>query len=799
MSLDNYSALIEQLKPLLMEENFQEIFLQLTENETNATRFQLKMELNRLVSPCNRVIDLRDSSTLPCTGITLGQLRHYIDEPAKQDLRAAMALYRNKYTVGVYEYVLEAHQLRQQQSLKSARLAEAAPASVMVPGVVLGHYINRAEERMNYSIRIAVSQPGTDEIRGLTTDLSISGARIRLIANPPIDLQQPLKVKLLELSEEYYYPDLQQGVEYQIVDSYTQGQYTWLRLKRIGGTVVLGEMLAKLIRGYKLRYKLDVNEVLLTATGLGFERHYLPHLPQLPLYFNRQTNAISHMLHSRDNQQIVHYFHDENDVNQLPNMLTPARLSALFSHTDNPDHSYFFSFTYNAQGSLFFYSATLAELKANGMLPLFLGFAASKPSWRVFRLVADEIDHACSYRRATLPGDEAKYSALVEQQLAQFSHLLQLIDLTNDDARAMYQTWYDGSNVNALKVFGQQRLSTHHIKPVSMQFSERRQEARFAFKTLVNVSQGDVTASGMTADFSSRGMQIILDNPEQFMPNKPLLLSLPKLQTLAENTQLENLPYRLIRTRKNGVTLHLAAIIGHDPHVGVEFLNKLIIHNREKLAQLTESNSEIKELADGLKNLLLRKLYCVPYFVEKTTKSAQIAYLGVGTERDEISDIFAASSTETLQYNLAPLLKNDFFKRGILEPIRSMKPMQDMDFIEVFIQLIRKPQGKFDIKCVPANEFTDTKAVVHFIHQSKIIGRFIALRLYRGATEKPDIGYLRRELEYVMIHANHRAKQLEEQLWRIIGVGELLDITQEVELRYPVLHQQTAQESSDLN
>lgn len=50
------------------------------------------------------------------------------------------------------------------------------------------------------------------------------------------------------------------------------------------------------------------------------------------------------------------------------------------------------------------------------------------------------------------------------------------------------------------------------------------------------------------------------------------------------------------------------------------------------------------------------------------------------------------------------------------------------------------------------------------------------------------MNYLRRELEYINIHANHKAKQLEEQLWRVIGVGELLDITQEVELRYPVLH-----------
>ncbi|MBW3531481.1 PilZ domain-containing protein [Shewanella sp. NKUCC06_TVS] len=789
MSLDNHSALIEQLKPLLMEPNFQEIFQQLTIDETNSTRFLVKMELSRLASPCTRIIDLRDKSELPCVEVMLGQQRHFLDEPAKNSMHEAMSLFRNQYTLGVYEYVLNAHQQRRlklRQNVTQVEAAESEP--FMVPGVVLGSYFNRTEERMNYSIRIAASQTSRGEVQGITADLSVGGARIRLAANHPFDLDHPLKIKLLELSEEFYYPDLQLGVDYEVVDSQTNGEYIWLRLKRIGGSEALSEMLGNLIRGYKLRYKVDVNDVIVTASGLGFERHYLPHLPHLPLYFNTQTQGLSHMLLSRDNQQIVNYFQDENDVSQLPAMLTPSRLSALLNHPENPDHGLFFSFTYNAQGCLYFYSATLAELKAKGMMPLFLGFASTKPSWRIFKVTQDKIYHDKGYRRATLPGDEAKFSPLVEQQLSQFSHLLQLIEISNEDTRGHYKAWQDDSNANALKTFGQQRLTTNQIKLVSMQFSERRQEARFAFKTLVNVTQDKHKATGITLDISSRGMQLTLDNPADFSSNKPLLLSFPKLQTIAGKTQLDNLPYRLVRTRKNGVTLHLTAVMGHTPHVGVEFLNKLIAHNKEKLEQLTENNSEIKELADGLKNILMHDLHSVPYFVEKTTKSAQVACLGVGTQQDEISDIFAAGTSDTLQYNLAPLLKDGFFKRDILEPIRQMKPQQDMDFIEVFIQLIRQSRGKIFLKCTLATEIGGVEAQITFINQSKALGRFLALRIYRGATEKPDMNYLRRELEYINIHANHKAKQLEEQLWRVIGVGELLDITQEVELRYPVLH-----------
>ena len=789
MSLDNHNAIIEQLKPLVMEPNFLEIFQQLTIDESNSTRFLLKMELNRLASPCTRIIDFRDKSELPCTEVQLGQQRHFLDEPAKHSLHQAISLFRNQYTLGVYEHVLAAHQQRRQKLRQSAPQIEIVePEPFIVPGVVLGSYFNRAEERMNYSIRISASQ-GRSEVIGITTDLSIGGARIRIAANHPFNLDLPLKIKLLELSEEFYFPDLQLGVDYGIVDSQTNSEYIWLRLQRISGSEALAEMLGNLIRGYKLRYKIDVNDVVVTASGLGFERHFLPHLPHLPLYFNTQTQALSHMLLSRDNQQIMHYFQDENDISQIPSMLTSERLSALFNHPQNPDHGLFFSFTYNAQGNLYFYSATLAELKAKGMMPLFLGFASTKPSWRIFKLTADKIYHGKGYRHATLPGAEAKFSPLVEQQLSQFSHLLQLIDISNEDTRGHYKAWQDDSNANALKTFGQQRSTTHQIKSIAMQFSERRQEARFAFKTLVNVSQGGLTSTGITLDISSRGMQLTLDNATDFSSNKPLMLSFPKLQTIAGKTQLEHLPYRLVRTRKNGVTLHLTAVMSHTPHVGVEFLNKLISHNKAKLEQLTESNGESKELAEGLKNILMRTLNSVPYFIERTTKSAQIACLGVSTQQDDICDIFAAGTSDTLQYDLTPLLKDGLFKRDILDPIRKMQPQQEMDFIEVFIQLTRQSRGKIHLKCVLATSVGDTQSQIAFIKQSKATGRFIALRIFRGATEKPDMNYLRHELEYINIHANHKAKQLEDQLWRIIGVGELLDITQAVELRYPTLYQ----------
>jgi hypothetical protein len=795
MSVEQHNALIEQLKPLLMEENFQELFENLTSEESNSTRFLLKMELNRLSSLCTRVIDLRDKSELPCETFKSGRQNHFLDAPAKSSFIEALALYQGQYTLGVYEQVMAAHKLRRQKARHSDADSDMTLTPFIAEGAILGSYFNRSEERMNYSIHISVLQPGANEVAGITVDLSVGGARIRLPAAHGLNTEQPLRVKLLDLSKEYYFEDLQQGVDYQVVDVESNHEYSWMRLKRIGGSDALSDMLGDLIQAYKFRYKVDINDILVAATGLGFERHYLPHLPHLPLYVTQleEQYSVTHQLLSRDNQKLHHFFSDEKEICQLPAMLTPQRLQALLGEPNNIEHSLFFCFTFQTQGNIFFYSATLSELLATDLLGLFISFGSSKSNWSIFKLASHEIDHQTSYKSSILPGDSSYYSALTEAQLKRFTHVLQLIDLTNNEMLALYRQWDPkGHQANELKPFGQTKLTTNQIKLLSLQFTERRNEARFAFKTSVTVTQDKAIHQGFTLDISGKGLQVTLDEAATFDPTAPLYVSFPKLQSLAGKTKLSQLPYRLIRTRKSGSTIHLAAMVGHTAHVGVAFLNRLIEANRDKLQKLTEANSDAKELSDGLKNLLMRALASVPYFIEKTSKSAKLSVLGVSKHSNEITDLFAATTQQTLQYDLSTLLDNGHLKHDFIDPIRQMKPQDGMAFFEVYVQVSRQSQGRIKIKCIAPEEIGDQPAQTHFIRQSQHLGKFMALRIYRGAAGKPDINYIKRELEYIGVHAQHKAKQLEQRMWHIIGVGELLEITPEVMLRYPSLYDGTA-------
>ncbi|MFT5314126.1 MAG: hypothetical protein ACI8Z9_002625, partial [Paraglaciecola sp.] len=55
---------------------------------------------------------------------------------------------------------------------------------------------------------------------------------------------------------------------------------------------------------------------------------------------------------------------------------------------------------------------------------------------------------------------------------------------------------------------------------------------------------------------------------------------------------------------------------------------------------------------------------------------------------------------------------------------------------------------------------------------------------FLARTGRPDIEKLKPEINYVGMYAVHRAKVLEEKLWNVIGVGDLIDVTDEVMNRY---------------
>jgi hypothetical protein len=83
-----------------------------------------------------------------------------------------------------------------------------------------------------------------------------------------------------------------------------------------------------------------------------------------------------------------------------------------------------------------------------------------------------------------------------------------------------------------------------------------------------------------------------------------------------------------------------------------------------------------------------------------------------------------------------------------------------------------------------AQQFLDHEERKNFIDKALENGQFIAINVFMSLTGRPDLEMLQSEINYVSVYAIHRAKELEEQLWNIAAMGNLMDITDEVMHRY---------------
>jgi hypothetical protein len=57
-------------------------------------------------------------------------------------------------------------------------------------------------------------------------------------------------------------------------------------------------------------------------------------------------------------------------------------------------------------------------------------------------------------------------------------------------------------------------------------------------------------------------------------------------------------------------------------------------------------------------------------------------------------------------------------------------------------------------------------------------------KILLSRTGRPDTDYIAAEMSYISTYAIHKAKTLEEELWSVAGVIDIIDISEEIPWRY---------------
>jgi hypothetical protein len=829
--LQAYTSVLERLKPLINTPLFDEEFRLLTGDLAKSQQFLIKMELKRLAQPCTYYIDLRgrvDGDVRPFEH--KGQT-HYLDELAIQTFEKGLQQY-GQYTIGIFEDVTNTtnnfrvrHQQETNKRLQDVLTGEVSEAAALsLPSseaeqagndykaaqlIRFAGYSVRREERMNFSIDIEVVQQDEERFPATTSDLSVSGCKIKIPFAIEMKAGQKVAIFFRGLEQEFAL-GINNGIPYQVVDVEPADKGHHVRLKRLPLADEKGfsEFLQSFIHGNKRRYKVNLDNTYDAVFIKGYEQFYLPRISSLPVFLavNEGKATPACALTTENNRHLMHYFQDERQQNVLSQLVHVRRIKQCLAKEANENSTILYTFTHAAKGRLFFYSATTEELLQHAeLMQVFFGFGAAKPSFRAFRFTVLRTVPAHAHIPLSLPATADQEvqklnqppTPLIANFIRNLRYIVALTDISTAQSTGLYKAMtYDPALLNQLKVFGHAKLEQlPQIESASVQYVNLRSESRFLYKTTVVLEQGNGgEIQAFSRDFSSKGIQLECAQPVSFAKGDTVKISLPELQKITTKHQLAGLAYEVMAVSKNKLIMNMRVIDPTNDHAGKVFFQQLINNNRSKLT-MAEETPKFPGLGPALRNMYVKALDTFAFYVHRQGVRYNLDVVAMGAKPSALHKLLAQFGENPAEMTMLPLLKNNATNLQFANQLKKMKRQEVPFSYEVFLRFTpgqnnieQSFETKFDF------DFQHHSAKKAFIDHTVQQDLLFAFKIFLSRTGRPDTEHIAKELGYVSTYAIHKAKVLEEELWSVVGVGDVVDITDEVLMRFQCSKEQLLQQ-----
>ncbi|QIZ75945.1 PilZ domain-containing protein [Ferrimonas lipolytica] len=765
-----HQELIEQLKPVMQHTDFDSLFELLCQDLHRSDKFLLKMELSRLNQSTSQSIDLRDRLSAQCSQVEIAGVTHFLTPQLSQQLDQLVKMYGGRLTVGAVEELLA--DVRKPQPIDPSNVTEANELEAgECELMALGHYVMRREIRRSFSTQVTLWQNPNHKHEGLTIDLSVGGCRVRTSNEFRLVESHPVYLHFSEFGREFMVPSLDQGVQYQLLQSESRRGYQYLRLKRVNSQADQDKELERVLQANSLRTVPEINHLIATTRSHGYERQLLPLMNTLIIACSADDNKLTPllMLKTQRNQAVHQYWCDENNVSQLSAALSPERIAQLRQYPDNLAHGLLYSFHIHQQQQKLFFSATLADLQHANMVDDFLQIASNQASFRVHRIGQHQLNNTDLNRALRNPLTMCPYEPLVLQQLQDTSVLVTLQPLDTDVSA--YQQRPAAIDPNLLRRFGMIRQNKSEIRTIASLHDDMRTEARFNMSTVVKVSQGfGSVVEAQSLDISTQGMKLKLTSPHNFKIDKLVEVALPQMQELAGKSKLSGLPYQIIGSADDDSILRLQAIIGK-PLPGQRFLTELLSKNSNRLVTASSSKQN-KQLVESIKNIALPRMAAIPLFIHKREALYLADLIGCSDIKHPLLSKIAPQATSPV--NLQWLLSYPALQQAIhqVDKINPLLPQR------ITLAMVL-PQGQQPAQIINVDQ-TDKLTLRRFLIKAIAQKSLLGLQIELSATDKPDLNYLQEDLSAISGHALHRARELETMLWQLKGCAMLLDVSEEL-------------------
>ncbi|MEL7306667.1 MULTISPECIES: PilZ domain-containing protein [Pseudoalteromonas] len=791
-----YESLVEELKAHLGTPQFDKLFKSKTASLTKPEQFLIKMEMSRLSQPVARFIDLRGQVTGQVKPYEYDGKQHFMDDTAIEVFEDAIKRHGG-YTLAVYEAVMNTennHRVMQKKAAEQALTDDSTAPEQSAKVIKFASYESRREERMNYSIKITVELDKDSKVAASTSDISLSGAKIKLAPRYQVKKGQLIGLRLVGLEQDFEL-GLKNGIQYEVVAvEKVSREYNHVRLKRtfIENNEKFDEFLESFIHGNKRRYKVNLDNTLDAVVSKGYEQYYIPRVTSFYTFLSLQGDKLypSLALTTENNIFIQRYFCDERKLSCLYSIINQQRLGHLLSSPDAVKEEYLYTFTHTVAGKIYYYSATRTELESQPQLrDLFLGFGSQKDSWQCFKLQLMPSHPEDSYIPLSLPSSAGKNieklnkppTPRVQGLIKDVKYLLILTSIgTKFEQQTYQQLDYNKDAVNQLKQFGHSKHKTPpHLEPVALEYVNLRAHKRYLYKTAVSITQGEELITGHTRDLSVMGLQIECDHPVEFKKGDIIKLNLPDLQKITKKHDLTNLAYEVMAVSKSLTTVNLKVHrIGDLPHMAIKFFTVLIDNNKDKL-RVCEETPKIPGLSTALRNMVTKSVCQFPFYLHKEAAHFKAGAIGQGLYPSPLHVLLQNFALLNETTSIDGFLSTDQISE-VITPLIKDRSRQDPPLpFTLFVRFDPRQAVISDAitsRCISEDDY---KPQTLFVKKALKNDLVFVFRLYVSRTGRPDIDYLANELKYISQYALHKAKDLEEALWAVAGVGDLIDITEE--------------------
>lgn len=786
-----HEDLVNELKQYLGNTKFDLIFKSKTTGLTKPEQFLIKMEMSRLSQPVARFIDLRGSVSGLVKPYEHNGKQHFMDDAAIEAFEKALKQY-GEYTLAVYEAILSTR--NHNRDIQDKEQQQVLDSLLSTDVVKFASYESRCEERMNYSIKVTIEYNDKKNISASTSDISLSGCKVKLATENIIRKGQLIAMRLVGLEQDFEL-GLKNGIQYEVVAiENTSPEFNHVRLKRtyIEKNDTFDNFLNSFINGNKRRYKVNLDNTLDAVVSKGYEQFYIPRVTSLYVFLSKKDEQYypSLSLTTENNIFIQRYFTDERKASCLYSVLNHKRIKKLLTQPTAIKEDYLYTFTHIVSGKIYYYSATRSELNTNSELKkLFFGLGSQKENWQCFKIQIMPSHPSDSYIPLSLPNSvSANIAKLnrppiprVEGLIKNVKYLVVLTSVGNTIEKHNYQrTNYDKSLVNQLKLFGHTKHKVPpHLDTVALEYINLRSQKRYLYKTSVEVNINGVTIDGHTRDFSVMGLQLECKQSTTFSKGDIALLSFPELQKITKNYNLKELKYEVMAVGKTLVTLNLKANEEADAeHTGVGFFTQLIEKNKDKL-KISEEAPEVEGISTALRNMVTKSICQFPLYLNKEAAHFKIGAVGFGLYASPLHTILQNFGLLNNKTDFSSILsKEDLF--NVITPNikdRSRKdPPLPFTLVINFNPRVSNIEDAITSQCILGDDYQKSLKQIKSGIKSELI---FVMRLFISRTGRPDTDYLSNELKYVTHYAIHKAKELEDALWSVTGVGDIVDITEE--------------------